>query len=272
MTPFMRAFWFCADCIFPLPTPFTSEEMAQQERQLDALRTECASRVNGLTTDDKELDKYFAECGSQLEDEKARGQGVESRLSSIMGLSSIAASIVFGSTLALAMGTVHVERNALRWVVASGALYLTVQLCSAVLAAVRGLSRRQYISESAADILPALKESSVAYVTRRIGSTTNELIDLQQRNNDKVTQMAVGQRALINFVVMLVLFSLLGTVYGIRSSDSNGLVETLEKDHNLTEMLRGSQGPQGIPGPPGLQGPKGANCQATSIPPVHRAR
>jgi hypothetical protein len=264
MTRFMRAFWFCADCIFPLPTPFTGDEITEQERNLNALRTECASRVNGLTTDEKELDKYFAECSSRLEDEKARGQGVESRLTSIMGLSSIAGSIVFGSTLALATGTVHVERNILRWVIAGGALYLTVQLCSAVLAAVRGLSRRQYSSESAADILPAVKEASVAYVTRRIGSKTNELVDLQQRNNEKVTQMAVGHRAMINFLVVLVLFSLLGTVYGIRSSGSNGGGETLENDHKLMEMLRGPQGPPGIPGPPGLQGAKGEGCKATS--------
>jgi hypothetical protein len=116
------AFWFCADWIFPLPTPLSQEEKNEQQLRLNALRTECEARVSNLTTDEKELDKYFAECSSRLEDEKTSGQGVESRLTSIMGVSSIAGTIVFGSTLALAMGTVHVERTALRWVIAGGAL------------------------------------------------------------------------------------------------------------------------------------------------------
>ena len=91
-------------------------------------------------------------------------------------------------------------------------------------------------------------------------SSEQRLLDHRDQNNRKVTQMAVAHQALTNFVWGLLLLALLGGVYGIRVRPSDDLVETLKKNHELQEMLRGPQGQPGIAGPrgePGPVGPKG---------------
>jgi len=241
--------WFVVDSVYPWPEPLPRGATGSADLQAD-----CAQRLKTLPTGEEVLEKYLAESDQRLEAERARGQGVESRLTSIMGLSSIAGTIVFGSILALATGGIHVSQRGLRWIVVVGALYLTLQLCRAVFAAVTGLSRRSYSSESIPAILPENNEARSTYLQRRIGSKMGELLDLQEKNNSKVTQMALAHRATVNFVAALLIFALLASGYAFGTPASNDIVDTLKKDHQLIEMIRG---PQGIPGAPGLQGPPG---------------
>jgi hypothetical protein len=257
MSTLREVFWRSTDLVFPWPTPFTRQEKTQQTNRHSALLTECESRVQSLTDDEEALKSYLEQCNSRVESEKDRGQSVEGRLTSILGLSSIAGTIVFGSILAEATSAVHAQRLELQWIIGLGALYLTSQLSSAIFAAVRGLSRRQYYSESASDILPTATEVRPAYLKRRIRSRSAELIDRQERNNEKVTQMAVAHRAITNFVVALLLFAVVGTLYGVRASGSNGTIEILKKNKQLLELLRGPQGDPGVPGPPGPKGDPG---------------
>jgi hypothetical protein len=264
MSTLREVFWWSTDLVFPWPTPFTRQEKTQQTDRRDALLAECESRVQSLTDDEEALKSYLEQCDSRVESEKDRGQGVEGRLTSILGLSSIAGTIVFGSILAEATGAVHAQRVELQWIIGLGASYLTIQLGSAIFAAVRGLARRQYYSESASDILPTATEVRPAYLKRRIRSRSEELIDRQERNNEKVTQMAVAHRALTNFVVALLLFAAIGTLYGVRASGPNDTIEILKKNKQLLELLRGPQGDPGVPGPPGPQGDPGKSTTSRS--------
>ncbi len=258
-------FWFVVDCVFPWPEPLPRGATGSAD-----LRADCDQRLKTLPTVEKELETYLAESDARLEAEKARGQGVESRLTSIMGLSSIAGTIVFGSILALATGSIHVSQRSLRWIVAIGASYLTLQLCRAVFAAVTGLGRRSYSSESIPAILPENNESRTVYLQRRIGSKMGELLDLQEKNNSKVTQMAMAHRATENFVAALLIFALVASGYAFVTPTSNDIIDTLKKDHQLMEMIRGPQGISGAPGPEGPPGPKADCCKALSTLPKQR--
>jgi hypothetical protein len=264
MSTLKEKFWWSTDLIFPWPTPLTPKEQIQQTKRRNASLAECESRVESLTDDQETLKDYLEQCDSRVQSETDRGQGVEGRLTSILGLSSIAGTIVFGSILAAATGAVHAQRVELQWIICLGAIYLTVQLGSAIFAAVRGLARRHYYSESAPEILPTATEVHPAYLKRRIRSRSEELIDRQERNNEKVTQMAVAHQALKNFVVALLLFAVVGTLYGVRASGSNDTIELLKKNKQLLELLRGPEGNPGVPGPPGPKGDPGKSTSSAN--------
>jgi hypothetical protein len=263
-----RMFWQVLDFVFPWPEPLPKKIDVQGSPNTEA---DWKSRLALLGDDEQTLEKYLEQCQARLEVEKSRTQSVESRLTSIIGLSSIAGTIVFGSILALAAGSFRPAQASLRWIISFGAFYLTLQLGSAILAAVQGLSRRHYNSESPSDVLPMKDEVRPVYLHRRIGSKIEEAVDLQEKNNPKVTHMAVAHRATTNFVVALMVFALVSAVYGILPSSSNDVVETLKKNHELLDMVKGLPGPVGSPGLPGPQGPPGPKgvtrrCPCLKIP------
>jgi hypothetical protein len=248
-----------ANYFFPLEEARSKEELEAEKASKAEEKEAFAIRVSKLPNDPAILDESLEVCGNLLESEKSRRESVEARLTTMMGLASIAGSIVFGSILALATGTLRAPSASLRWFIVIVAVYLTVQIASGTLAAVRGLSRRGYLSERGSEVLP-FNEERDAYFRRRIACTFTILLDHRDQNNRKVTQMAVAHQALTNFVWGLLLLALLGGVYGIRVRPSDDLVETLKKNHELQEMLRGPQGQPGIAGPrgePGPVGPKG---------------
>ena len=253
--------WVVKDWVIPRARPLSKKESGEQRAQHTKEMAEGQKRIAALPDEENILTAYLGECTKLLEAEEARRQSVETRLTSIMGLSSIAATLVFGSILAQATGALHVQEVWLRWVLALGALYLAIQLCSAIIAALHGLERRAYLSTTTLDFLPLPNgEARSACLRRRIGSCLSLLADHRSLNNEKVTQMAVAHCALRNFLWFLVALALLGT-YGAVKSSSHGddLIEKLRQNHKLQELLRGPQGP---PGPKG--DPCGSQPQAIS--------
>jgi hypothetical protein len=251
MQPLADPLWFIIDLVFPCAQPLSKAESQEQEARDTAELVERDNRVAALPDREDILSEYLGECAKLLEREEGRRQSVDGRLTSIMGLSSIAGTIVFGSILAQATGTLHAQRVCLRWIMALGAVYLTLQLCNAILAAVCGLSRRAYVTPTATDVLPLQIEARPIYLRRRITTCLTALADHQSQNNQKVTWMAVAHRAVINFLGGLLLLVLFGAYYGVTTRHNNDLTETLKKNHELHELLRGPQGP---PGPPGSRG------------------
>jgi hypothetical protein len=245
------AVWFIIDCIFPLAQPLSKIESQKQEEKPREEAEECKKRIAELSEDEKVLNEYLSECAKLLEGEDARRQSVETRLTSIMGLSSIAGTIVFGGLLAQATGVLQVQRGWLRWMMTLGGLYLVMQLCSAILAALSGLLARQaYLATETRDIFPSPGgEARPIYLRRRIRESVAELEDHELLNNKKVTQMAVAHRAMKNFLWVLLFIALIGAYGSItQSSRADDLFERLRKDHEVQELLRG---PQGVPGPRG---------------------
>ncbi|MGA2260161.1 MAG: hypothetical protein ABSH28_01860 [Acidobacteriota bacterium] len=198
--------WFVIDCIFPLPRPHSRAEILKEKEKREHKRTDYEARIKELPEND--LSEYVGECARSLAREEERCRGVEARLTTIMGLCSIAGTIVFSSIFGQTTRTLQVQRNWLRWVLGLGGLYLAVELCAAILAAVRGLSRRAY---SSSDVLPIPAcEAKVVYLRRRICEYSEVLLDHQSQNDGKVTQMAVAHRALRNFLWVLLLLAGIG--------------------------------------------------------------
>lgn len=211
-------FWAFNDCVIPRARPLSKASLREQQERLAEESKECERRVAALPSEESALVGYLEGCAKLLEAEDARRQSVEARLTSIMGLSSIAATIVFGSILAQATGSLHVQRPWLRWLLALGALYLALQLCCAIIAALGGLERRGYLAMSPRDLFPlASGEAPSIYFRRRIRDYLSVLSDHQFLDNMKVTQMAIAHRAMRNFLWALLILAIVGAYGGITS-------------------------------------------------------
>lgn len=250
MKPILRKiWWYIVNRAFPWPQPHSREDIERDRARRAKEKAECEERIAALPDDENAVAGPLAECSKLLDEEEARRLSVDGRLTSILGLCSIAATIVFGGILALAAGTLRLQATWMRYLMAFGALYLTTQLCAALLAAVRGLSRKGYLAATATDILPSSGERRPVLLRRRIDECLNMFWDHQEINNQKVTEMAVAHRAMKNFLWALLLIAALGAVYGAVARYEDPLVERVKKDRELQELLRGPQGLQGPPGP-----------------------
>ena len=247
-------FWRISDCIFPSPQPRSHAEIVSDRQRTAAAQANLDANIADLPGKPEQLGVYLASCKELLAEEDGRRQSVDARLTTIVGLSSIAGTIVFGSMLTQpqAFRSAH---GIARWLLAFGPLYLTLQVCSAILAAVVGLLKpRGYLTSTPTDILPTRDEAPGVHLRRRVTSCLHMLADTHDRNNDKVTQMAVAHRAMKNFLVGLLILGALGTWRTLTTAPNDDLLDRLKKDQAVRELLRGPQGPVGSPGPKGDPG------------------
>jgi hypothetical protein len=248
MKTLARSLRFIRDLFFPLPDPLSPTYIEEREATL-------ATSKAAVPTDKEGLEKYKTTFDSFLEGEEKRRQSVESRLTTIMGLASIAGSIVFGTILAQMLGTLRISSNALRWGIALGSLYLVMQISSAILAAVRGLSRRTYTTPTPSDFLKQDNPNETVNFRALVVKHVEALANQQDENNRKVTLMAVAHRAIVQFVCGLLMVALIGTYFATQPpATPDDLTQTLKKNHELQELLRGPTGPTGPRGPTGDPG------------------
>jgi len=237
------------DYVFPMAEPLSKED---QERAAQRLRTDKAR----IPRAGRPLVDCLNACQGLLDKEDNRKQGIEARLTSVLGLSSIAGTVAFGGFFLGSSGMSRVQSATLRWSISAVGCYLILQICAAILAAVQGLSRRPYSSLTLSDLVARPGESRDAWLHRKAQSILEVLSDHDTQNNQKLTKMAVAHCAMRNFVCGLLVFTSLAAISAARVNGDE-LVDRLKKDHDLNELLRGPQGPRGIPGPkgdPGLPG------------------
>lgn len=259
---------FLCDLVFPVAIPLSTEQLEHEYSIRDGQIADCAARVGAIPdANESDIVVYLAESAKLQDDEDDRKQGVESRLTSILGLSSIAGTIVFGGILALVVGTIQAPTGFVSFGMVAGTLYLALQLCSGILASVRGLEGKGYYTALASDVLPAPNETQPSYLKRQITETVARLGFNRMRNNEKVSQMATAHRAMKNFIGALILIAVVGAIVGAatRPADNN-LIRTLRNDHELNELLRGPQGPKGDPGPRGPNGESGIKTSPLTEP------
>lgn len=252
----LEALRFARDLVFPWPDPLPPGYLAAQEQDL-------TTKIQAIPSDEAALKKYTQTYHTFLEAEEKRRDGVEARLTNIMGLASIAGTIVFGTIVAQLAGTLRISSTALRLGIALGSLYLVMQICSAILRAIAGLSRRSYTALQPADLLEEGSDQSSHFhdlAVEYLRTLTNHRFE----NDKKVTSMAVAHRAMQQFMWALLVFAILGTYFAIRPQPpQDDLVQTLKKNHELQELLRGPTGP---PGPIGPKGDPGiTNVQASPV-------
>lgn len=255
------ALWFVVDRLFPLAQPLSRTEVdAQEKRDHDELDAQ-KELVAALPKEPIALRQCLDDCLNLLDEDNDRGQSVEARLTSLMGLSSIAGTVLFSGLVAEATGTISAPSPLFRWGMALGAFYLTLQLCSAILAAVRGLSRKSYSVATSAVVLPGKGEDDAEYLRRRILWCLQTLVGRRPQTNAKVTQMAVSHCAMKNFLVGLLLVALFCGGFAVSRNPGNDTIQMLQKSQKLYDLLRGPQGPAGPSGPKGDPGPPGHDCK-----------
>lgn len=231
------------------------ENEAQKKRRLDregAERSDTELRI--ANADEAVLETLQADFESLLESNEDRQRSVDSRLSTIVGLSSIAGTITTGVIIAQAAGTMNFPLGFWRWGLSAIALYLVVQLCDAIHWAIRGQERQSYLGNSIQGVLPELGVNVQDFQRKRILNTVSYIQANREAVNAKVTAMAVAHRAAKNFVVGLLAMSVVGVFMMREQHKAPSILETLRTDASLLEMLKGPAGPQG---PPGLKGEPG---------------
>jgi hypothetical protein len=195
------------------------------------------------------------------------GDNLIALLTSIVGLSSIASTILFGAILVQATGGLVVQSLVLRLVIAAGAFYMVLQISIALLAAMRGLGRRGYETLGFEDVIRHGDEARSFYLRRRAIKCLQVYWQHEQQNNAKVTHLAVAHQAMKNFIGGLLVLALVCLPFAV-GEHHESLVERLKSDHELRELLRGPQGP---PGPVGPRGEAATNAPARS-PSSNQAR
>jgi hypothetical protein len=238
-----RDWW---DFIFPTAGPLPDDENERIEQRLQAAVAALPAHSPSLAQCAEALDHLY-------DRENARRLGAEARLTSILGLSTIAGTIVFGFLFGLA-GASHFQSRVPRWIIAGGAIYLVLQICSAMLAAVRGLSRQSYDSLTFSDVTPTQTESEQDYLLRRCTRDLQILSDNSFVNNSKVTQMAVAHCAMRNFLWGLLLLAVIGGYAATKAATTDDIIDSIKKNPELKEMLRGPRGEEGKTGPKGEPG------------------
>lgn len=248
MTSLFACLRFIRDLFWPLPDPLPSNYVTNKAAEL-------AAKIGSIPSEDAALEEWKTTYANFLEAEDGRRQSVEGRLTNAMGLASIAGTIVFGTILAQIAGTLHVAPGLPRWIVAIGSLYLVMQICGAIFAAVGGLSRQNYLTLTPSDFLAESSANKTNHLRDLVTKQLSTLADHQSQNDAKVTWMATAHRAMQQFLYGLLVFALVGTFLAINAPPAHDdLVDTLKKNHELQELIRGPVGPVGPSGPIGPKG------------------
>jgi hypothetical protein len=251
-------FGFLRDCIWPSLDPFSPEEQAEEIRKRDARVQDGLNRVAKLREHPvEELDTYVRECEEALRDERERMQSVEGRLTSVLGLTSIAATV----SLAILSSAAAQATSLAGILIVLTMVYVASQLLRAVWAAIAGLSRRSFTKLHLNDRLPSPGADPREHLIRIMETSIRRVVDLEGATDEKVSQMSLAHRALQNFLVgVFVLILALAIRAGLpqaRMSPEERVVRSLRANPDLIELLRGPRGLRGSPGPRGLQGPQG---------------
>jgi len=153
----------------------------------------------------KKLDGYSKRLEGLLTVEDERRSSIDTRLTGIIGLSSVAGAIVV-AIIASASNLVLLQapvREAIYFLL----FYMVAQLLLAVRASLKGLGLRGYLNSDVSDVLPKAGEASADWAMRRMTSHVECLDDHREINNDKGTQLSVAYCGLRNFVWSMLLLS-----------------------------------------------------------------
>lgn len=202
-------FWFL-DLIYPMrqPLPASANHERRSKQKNDLLLLENLHSLNS-----ERLREILSRLECSIVAEDSRRVDVDSRLSVVLGMASVSSALVLAGIAALYNeGFATLPRMVVVLFFGFG-LYAAAQLLFAVLAAIHGLRRRGYLQLALADQIPKKGEPSEEHLHRMVKQNILCLHDNRGNNDDKITELAICQRALVNFVFgMLGLAVVLGAV------------------------------------------------------------
>lgn len=246
--------WF--DFILPWANPFTDEEKDGERQRTAAVLEATNDRIRHANCE--ALKSIMTEMTALMEVEAERRRSVDTRLATIVGLASVAATVATGMIVAQAAGTLNLSNFYGRWALSASAFYIIMQLCDAIYWAVRGQARHGYRIDTVSDILPEPLMSEEELLRKRIITWVGQYHFNQNSINSKVTAMAVAHQAAKNFAGGLIVLSILAVFTMALNPTTAPVFEQLRGDAKLRDLLRGPAGPEGAPGQPGPVGPVGA--------------
>lgn len=228
---------FLMDCVFPM-----EETLTVPEAKKIADREAAALRQVEEATDPKEYAEAYEKL---LEDEGERLKSVESRLGSILGLTSITATLLVSGIMALVNGTLGDNSRLVRGIAAAGAVYLSLQIICSTLAAVRGLGRATWLRPGLDDLVSQAGVGPISLARQRGIAACRRYQSMDRIVNYKVTQMAIAHTAIRNFAAGSVTIAVLGLCAVLFQPLGGATARAIKKDTELQKLLRGSQGPPG---------------------------
>jgi len=257
------------DFVWPSLMPQSPDEV-QLERKKRKQRLDASlSCVQGMTgREPEELIAAVGACKDLVDREKERRQSVESRLTTVLGLTSVAAALTFGSLAGPLWSSLSSRGSIAARVAGFLAVYIVLQLLAAVLAAVRGVARRGYLEPLLEDFLPSPGESKEELSKRQMTALLECLDDHHVVNSRRVDQMAIAHRAIENFLGGMLVFVLYLVALSFSTSHEASVeqkvIQHLRSDPQLIDLLRG---PRGLPGKDGVGGPPGQQGRPGPIGP-----
>lgn len=240
------------DFVIPWMAPLAADRQVAERLRRQTTMEQLAHRVAKMKKE--HLEGVLEELVTLVDAEDERRKGVDSRLSTIVGLSSIAATLATGLIIAQAGGTLNFGGAWSRAFIAMLALYLVLQLCVAIWWAIQGQSRATYLDDSVSDVVRDPVLSELDWLRGRIGQKARQVLENQAQINRKVTAMAVAHRATGNFIGGLLVLSVAGLVASFQAPSDKPVPKALRENAELRSV---QQGPRGLPGPPGPPGPSG---------------
>jgi hypothetical protein len=240
------------DWLYPTVEPLSEEEQDRQlQRQQDRLQ------LVETHTEPEVLAKGYAElCVEETE----RLKSVEARLGGILGLASITSSLLIGGIFAIVNGGLSDSSRSVRFFACAALVYLSLQIISSTLAAIRGLGRASWIGGSIEDYIDSSVAGPVEQHRQTALRNCQRLLQMEKNINAKVTQMAVAHTAIRNFASVSVLIAVLGCFAVLLQQPGNAAAKAIRANPDLQKLLQGPPGPQG---PQGSKGDPGASVPAT---------
>ena len=159
--------------------------------------------LDALVTD-RDVVKARFRVRREIEREAERRSGVEARLSGILGQATLSSGIMLGAAAFILSDNIEKYLPSTVIPVLVLAFLSSANVVWAARSAVKGLDRRVYLQASLSDIL-AVHEPPRA----RLQDDIRRLRNHQEQTNEKITQMAIGYRAMRNALVYLLLGGLL---------------------------------------------------------------
>ncbi len=246
------------DYVYPTLEPLSEAQKRDDKSRVERETIDLDARIADF--DVEALDTLQTEFKALLSAEAERRASVDSRLSTIMGLASVVASITFGALTFRAGAGFQYPASWAVWVAAGITLYIVLQLICAIQAALTGVGVRNSDAVNYDDTIPRLQEEQHDHAKRVLHRYLKCLHDQQKNNNARVSQLIVAHVALRNFlfgVAALTVAIIAATL--IPSNKEKDIVKELRAEPALYDALRGPKGDPGPQGAPGKDGKDGKN-------------
>ena len=202
----MQAFYWFRDRVYPSPEGVKPKV--------------CFAKMDWILKEPpsgEPLESAYDWLREQINSENDRGKIVDSKLQSVLPLSSIVITLILAVITFLTNGKAAQYTKPSILLIVSVCAYVALQFLGAFFRAIKGLSRREYLRASLAEITPNPGDSKDAYIRRAFSKLAEILQHNTETNNDKVTQLACVHEAIKNGAVgllIVILILLVITAFG----------------------------------------------------------